>query len=274
MGAAGSIEATTPDLPKEIYIIRAQFSEQAERYDDMYEEMKMVVEKSTGDLEVQERNLMSVAAKNKIGARRAAWRTFENLKQDHNWDAATEKDNLKVCEEKLELVSKEIYSICSEIIDGIGRHMEKCKKDGGKMEPESEVFCLKMQGDYNRYIAEIYPDGDTAGKAREAAKQSYDAASKIGSDQLGPTHPVFLGLALNRSVFHYEILKDSGEACKIAKEAFDNAVALLDDLNEEHYKDATLIMQLLRDNLTLWTSEDVGVTNTEEEGDPAEPTAN
>jgi len=62
-------------------------------------------------------------------------------------------------------------------------------------------------------------------------------------------------LALNFSVFHYEILEDKDQACQMAKESFDNAIAELDNVGEENYKDSTLIMQLLRDNLTLWTSE-------------------
>ncbi|VDK33893.1 unnamed protein product [Dibothriocephalus latus] len=45
------------------------------------------------------------------------------------------------------------------------------------------------------------------------------------------------------------------KACDIAKQAFDDAIAELDTLNEESYKDSTLIMQLLRDNLTLWKSD-------------------
>jgi len=44
-------------------------------------------------------------------------------------------------------------------------------------------------------------------------------------------------------------------ACHLAKQAFDDAIAELDTLSEESYKDSTLIMQLLRDNLTLWTSD-------------------
>jgi len=62
-------------------------------------------------------------------------------------------------------------------------------------------------------------------------------------------------LALNYSVFHYEIKNNSTDACNLAKKAFDEAIAELDSLNEDSYKDSTLIMQLLRDNLTLWTSD-------------------
>merc|ERR1739842_264051 len=83
----------------------------------------------------------------------------------------------------------------------------------------------------------------------------YQAASAVASSDLPPTHPIRLGLALNFSVFYYEILNSPDRACHIAKQAFDDAIAELDTLNEESYKDSTLIMQLLRDNLTLWTSD-------------------
>ena len=56
-------------------------------------------------------------------------------------------------------------------------------------------------------------------------------------------------------MFYYEILNSPDRACKLAKTAFDEAIAELDQLSEESYKDSTLIMQLLRDNLTLWTSD-------------------
>jgi 14-3-3 protein epsilon len=65
-------------------------------------------------------------------------------------------------------------------------------------------------------------------------------------------------LALNFSVFYYEILNSPDRACHLAKQAFDDAIAELDSLSEESYRDSTLIMQLLRDNLTLWTSSDSG----------------
>jgi len=47
-------------------------------------------------------------------------------------------------------------------------------------------------------------------------------------------------------------------ACDLAKNAFDDAISKLDKLQTNEYKDSTLIMQLLRDNLTLWTSNEEG----------------
>ena len=90
---------------------------------------------------------------------------------------------------------------------------------------------------------------------------AYKSAQDIALAELAPTHPIRLGLALNFSVFYYEILNSPDRACNLAKQAFDEAISELDTLGEESYKDSTLIMQLLRDNLTLWTSDnadDVG----------------
>ena len=87
---------------------------------------------------------------------------------------------------------------------------------------------------------------------------TYQNATDVAQTELTPTHPIRLGLALNFSVFYYEILNSPDRACHLAKQAFDDAIAELDSLSEESYRDSTLIMQLLRDNLTLWTSSDGG----------------
>jgi len=100
-----------------------------------------------------------------------------------------------------------------------------------------------------------FASGDSRKTASEAAHESYKQATEIAQTDLAPTHPIRLGLALNFSVFYYEILNSPDRACHLAKQAFDDAIAELDTLSEESYKDSTLIMQLLRDNLTLWTSD-------------------
>lgn len=103
-------------------------------------------------------------------------------------------------------------------------------------------------------MAEFATGNDRKGAA-EHSLVAYKSASDIAMTELPPTHPIRLGLALNFSVFYYEILNSPDRACRLAKAAFDDAIAELDTLSEESYKDSTLIMQLLRDNLTLWTSD-------------------
>lgn len=109
-------------------------------------------------------------------------------------------------------------------------------------------------GDYHRYLAE-FATGDKRKDSADKSLDAYKAASDVAVTELPPTHPIRLGLALNFSVFYYEILNSPDRACHLAKQAFDDAIAELDTLSEESYKDSTLIMQLLRDNLTLWTSD-------------------
>jgi hypothetical protein len=109
-------------------------------------------------------------------------------------------------------------------------------------------------GDYHRYLAE-FATGDKRKQSADKSLEAYKAASDVAVTELPPTHPIRLGLALNFSVFYYEILNSPDRACHLAKQAFDDAIAELDTLSEESYKDSTLIMQLLRDNLTLWTSD-------------------
>merc|ERR1712087_1019500 len=115
----------------------------------------------------------------------------------------------------------------------------------------------KMKADYYRYIAE-FTEGDKKAAAAENARKAYDEAKKVAEVDLKVTHPIRLGLALNFSVFQYEVLDKPEEACKMARTAFEDAIAELDNVAEDSYKDSTLIMQLLRDNLTLWTSDQEG----------------
>ena len=136
---------------------------------------------------------------------------------------------------------------------------------------EGKVFYFKMKGDYHRYLAE-FQSGDKKKSSASKANDAYGDANNLatskdgGNVPLPPTDPIRLGLALNYSVFHYEIQNDPEKACQLAKKAFDDAIAELDTLSEESYKDSTLIMQLLRDNLTLWTSneDDQDGTNVED----------
>jgi 14-3-3 protein epsilon len=109
-------------------------------------------------------------------------------------------------------------------------------------------FLSHRKGDYHRYLAE-FAMGEKRKVSADKSLEAYKNATEVASTDLAPTHPIRLGLALNFSVFYYEILNSPDQACHLAKQAFDDAIAELDTLSEESYKDSTLIMQLLRDNL-------------------------
>jgi 14-3-3 protein epsilon len=233
-------------------VFMARTAETAERYEDMCKFMRELVkwtDVKKCDLTVEERNLLSVAYKNVIGARRASWRTL---------NVDERKDDALIVEYKRQ-VEGELETICKDVLDLLENTLVKnsLKKD------ESKVFYLKMTGDYYRYLAEFV----TGKEHDKSAAKFYKDALDIAETELTPTHPIRLGLALNYSVCYYEILKDKKKACELARDAFDKAISKLDQLDEASYKDSTLIMQLLRDNLTLWTSDSQEPDETQNEAE-------
>jgi len=229
-------------------VYMAKLSEQAERYDEMVEYMKSVATNSTSDLSLEERNLLSVAYKNVVGARRASLRIIGSIEAKEKDKDNTSKAAL-VATYKAK-VEEELNTICQDILN----LLENSLIPKSETSAEAKVFYLKMKADYYRYLAEF-----AAGAVKQEHADAAQGAYKFATDKAGelaPTHPIRLGLALNYSVVLYEVQSKSQEACELAKQSFDDAIAELDTLDEESYKDSTLIMQLLRDNLTLWTSDD------------------
>ena len=66
-------------MDRESLVYMAKLAEQAERYDEMVEHMKLVVNQASEDLSLEERNLLSVAYKNVVGARRASLRIIGSI---------------------------------------------------------------------------------------------------------------------------------------------------------------------------------------------------
>jgi len=229
---------------KEVYF--AKLAEQAERYDEMANHMENVG-KGGEELSVEERNLLSVAYKNAVGSRRAAWRIITSVEQKEKSKGNDEQ--AKYAKEYCGKVEAELQKICDTILGLLDNSLISKATTG-----ESKVFYQKMKADYYRYIAE-FSDGDAKSKAAENARLSYEEAHKLAKTDLVVTHPIRLGLALNYSVCQYEVFQNPDEACRIARTAFEDAMAELDNIEGDSYRDSTLIMQLLRDNLTLWISD-------------------
>jgi|Transcript_4986 14-3-3 protein epsilon len=235
------------------YVYMAKLAEQAERYEEMVQFMKDYATSGENPsapvvLGLEERNLLSVAYKNVVGARRASLRIIISIEQREKQKDSQEWKVMAIKQYKMK-VEEELTKICNDILE-----LLENKLIGSAEEAEPAVFYRKMQADYYRYLAEFASEEMKTDYAIKAKKAYTDASES--ANELNSTHPIRLGLALNYSVFLYEVDSNQEEACTLAKTAFDSAIAELDTLDEESYKDSTLIMQLLRDNLTLWTSAD------------------
>jgi len=238
-------------------VFMARLAEQAERYEDMVTYMTRVANIGS-ELSLEERNLLSVAFKNAVGARRSAWRQIANMMQK---DPSGSPPPCVV--DYKNKVEKELNDKCEEIL-------QMLKKDNGLINTasnaEARVFYQKMEGDYHRYLAE-FSLGDNQTRHAANAYQAYAAATEQAG-ALAPVHPIRLGLALNFSVFYYEVYGRAPEACQLAKAAFEAATtAESSGATEEQLRDSGAILQLLRDNLVLWENDASGAQG---EGKPPE----
>ncbi len=241
---------------REQLVQRAKLAEQAERYDDMAEAMKLVTQAENGaELSAEERNLLSVAYKNIVGARRSSWRVISSIELKPQ----VEDNKARMTKQYREKIEEELKKICDEVLNLLEQYLipqakKMTESSKGSEAAEAQVFYLKMKGDYYRYLAEVASDDEKKDVVLKS-QDSYEDAYNLSKENMATTNPIRLGLALNFSVFFFEIVGNKELACKLAKTAFDDAIAELDKLKDDSYKDSTLIMQLLRDNLTLWTSD-------------------
>lgn len=237
-----------PDSHEDLQFM-AKLTEQAERYDEMVLCMRKIV-KLNSELSQDERNLLAVAYKNVITSRRAAWRVITAIEQQENERQAQSgsgaSENLPIIVMMRKQFEQELAAACEDLLGLLDTFLIPGAQGG-----EPKVFYLKMKGDYHRYYAETA----TGGKQKALALEAYEKAIGVANASLAPTHPTRLGLVLNLSVFHYEVMKNREQGYTLARTAYDEASSELDALEDEPYREAALIVQLLRDNINLWNDD-------------------
>ena len=231
-------------LSREELIYLAKVAEQVERYEDMMDYMRKASLMGK-DFSAEERLLFSVAYKNVVGQRRAAYRLLGNHSESND-------RHLVLLGEYKERVTSELSNIAESLLTLLDQHVLKKAQT-----MEGKVFFLKMKADSYRWMSEITAD-EANKRNSELAGFAYQEAWSLAIKEMKPTSPIRLGLALNYTVYYYEIMQETKKACELAKKAFDEAIETLDELGDDEYKDTTTILQLLRDNLTLWTSDAEG----------------
>jgi len=225
-------------------IFMARVAEQAERFDDMVEFLNQVVKHKNEDFSTEERNLLSVGFKNQIGSKRTAIRTISAIEQNPKYSQYS--NALQGYKKRIE---SELYNQCIQIVDNV---KDSCMQVAST--DESRAFFQKMMGDYYRYVAEN-AQGDQLETVKQGALQNYEAAQST-CQSLNACNPIRLGLALNFSVFHYEVMNNHKKACELGELALSEALEKIDDVDEETFRDAKSIIELLKENLSLWKEEE------------------
>ncbi|THF98005.1 hypothetical protein TEA_007554 [Camellia sinensis var. sinensis] len=148
--------------------------------------------------------------RNVIGSLRAAWccQGLPAMKEE----SRKNDDHVVLVKDYRSKVESELSLVCAGILNLLDSNLVP-----SATATESKVFYLKMKGDYHRYLAE-FKVGDERKEAAEDTMNAYKAAQDVALTDLAPTHPIRLGLALNFSVFYYEILNSSDKACNMAKQ--------------------------------------------------------
>jgi len=221
--------------------ILAKMCEKMEQFGDMCEVMHELVSlavSSKNELTEDERALVATAFKNQAGRLRSACRV--------PW---TEDQFADVMDEYTKHLHQELTKFCDRSLD-LFASMSKSPS----LSTEGSVFAIKLQADFHRYMAETSPGGRDS-RHSKTALSFYQEAMELAESKLEATHPLRLGVSLNCAVCYHEIFKNTKQACQLAKTAFNKSIALLDSVDDDQYQDSTLLMQLLRDNLTLWTTE-------------------
>merc|ERR1711970_1359186 len=203
-------------------IFLARVAEQAERFEDMVDQLEMVLKEKGADVSSDERNLLSVAFKNLISSKRAACRTIAAIEQNPKYSKFSE-----ALGQYKTTIEGQLIADCEKVISMIN---DKVLAKDVKLE-----------------------------EVKQKALKAYDEANGL---DLPPCNPIKLGLALNFSVFHYEVMKNHKAACELADKALQDALDKIDELEEDDFRDAKSIIELLKENLTLWKEE-------EEDGDNA-----
>ncbi|KAG6896929.1 hypothetical protein C0992_005194 [Termitomyces sp. T32_za158] len=231
-----------------LYFI-ADLAGEAGRHEDVVKQLKTIIEYYGPRLTIDERSLLSVAYKNITNTLRNSWRVTDTLHKLH----LGRKGRAQLIQRQLQRVENELAGVCTDIIDLLDRELLPAANEG-----EQTVFYSKLKGDYCRYLAELGQKRDRDRYA-ELSLKAYRLAYQHALETLHPLHPTRLGLALNFSVFYHDIKKSPLGACHLAKSAFDDAILSVSfsDTTVDHHalQDSMAILQLLKDDLILWSGE-------------------
>lgn len=220
-----------------------------EKYEDALRYTDEMIKLKETEMTEDERNVFVTAYKFYISEKRSAWRAIYNLE-------AKEKNTKLMMNEIKQMYEETITKACDKIINQINTYIiSKTKSDAGVS------LFLKVKADHYRYMAEI-TNGQMLFNNKQNAFQFYKQAYEK-SQKLDDLDSIKLGIALNYSVFIYEILNKRINAIFYAKESLTKALYKLKvfsdtELADSRLKESLSIIDIMNENVHNWYQEEMG----------------
>jgi 14-3-3 protein epsilon len=228
---------------KNVYL--AMLCEQCHEFDDMKNYLEDLVRNKKDDLNLDESNLISISYKNIISHRRNALKTLQMYEmREAKKESSFYLSWIREYKKRIEI---ELADICTKLITNIENYLIPRAK-----EIEIKVFYYKMKADYFRYISENVEITNRKLFSENSLKTYFEAMELAKKLQI--TNQLRLALALNLSIFFYEIMNDPKAACKITQETLDIASKAFGNTDEEdeEFIDAFRILDTMKENLQIW----------------------
>ena len=229
------------------YLFLIKLFQRTERYPEMVKSKNKYVELNP-KLSEEEKKLLSDGYKNIISDKRNSLRLLTNLskKEEEERKPNNHKKQINIIREKIQ---NELLTIFEQIHSILDKFLIPNAQDS-----ESKVFYMKIKADYYRYHCE-FAENEEFEEAKNNAEKLYKEAYELALKDITIYNAIRLGLALNYSVFEYEIMDNKNDAYNIAQKAYDEAMKVVDDVEKERTSDNLLLIQLLKENLNLWNNE-------------------
>lgn len=236
---------------KKLYF--AMLAQQCSRYEETINYLQELFLERKKDFNKDERNLLSYAYIKFISQKRHALRvTMAYETKEKKYDNSPYLSYIQEYRKELETdLTQQLQKIILNLDSLLIKKAENV---------EAKIFYKKLKGDYNRYIAE-YSKDDLKEKVMKDALTAYQEAINLCKDQ-PVLNILILGLALNYSIFYYEVMNERKTALKIATEYNQKITKELENFDEdkEENQDIMNLVHLIRENIDMWKSEETEQT--------------
>ena len=216
-----------------------------ENYADMLKAMNKYIEFNPKLLN-EEKKLLCDAYKNVVSDKRNSLNILSNLSLKEESKQTNKDHEILIIKEKIQSELKTIFQDNHSILD---RYLIPNAQDS-----ESQILYMKLKADYYRYHCE-FAEGEEFEEASNNARKMYKEAIDLAEKELPFYNVIRLGLILNYSVFEYDIMDNKNEAYEIALKTYNESMKILDDVEKKRASENLLLIQLMKENINLWSNE-------------------